>query len=376
MFIPTNNNDELIYCYDVNSLYPYIMNSMEMPTGTPIYFEGNIRKYEPNAFGFFYCKITTPTYLEHPILQRRVKTKDGIRTIAGLGTWEGWVFSKKMDYCITLGYKFEILRGYLFKPRVIFKEFTDYLYSYRLEFTKDNPLNYIAKLLMNSLYGRFGMNDKFTESKIIARKDYLKFEDEYNQFITDVFEIDNDYILVQTMHDDLNTLLDNGSETHNVNIAVSSAISSYSRIHVAQFKNNPQYKLYYSDTDSIYINKPLPEEFISSTELGKMKLEHICTKAVFLAPKVYSLITVDGEEITKVKGITNEGLNSINIEVLESLLYKDSKLEVLQDKWYKDLTSGTITIKDQLYTLKVTGNKRELIYQENKLVGTKPVRFD
>ena len=86
MFIPTNNNDELIYCYDVNSLYPYIMNSMEMPTGTPIYFEGNIRKYEPNAFGFFYCKITTPTYLEHPILQRRVKTKDGIRTIAGLGT--------------------------------------------------------------------------------------------------------------------------------------------------------------------------------------------------------------------------------------------------------------------------------------------------
>ena len=76
------------------------------------------------------------------------------------------------------------------------------------------------------------------------------------------------------------------------------------------------------------------------------------------------------------KGITKEGLNSINIEVLESLLYKDSKLEVLQDKWYKDLTSGTITIKDQLYTLKVTGNKRELIYQENKLVGTKPVRFD
>ena len=71
-------------------------------------------------------------------------------------------------------------------------------------------------------------------------------------------------------------------------------------------------------------------------------------------------------------------MKNINLEVLESpaALYKNSKLEVLQDKWYKDLTSGTITIKDQLYTLKVTGNKRELIYQENKLVGTKPVRFD
>ena len=62
MFIPTNNNDELIYCYDVNSLYPFVMSSMEMPTGVPVYFEGDIRKYEPRSapFGFFYCKIEAP----------------------------------------------------------------------------------------------------------------------------------------------------------------------------------------------------------------------------------------------------------------------------------------------------------------------------
>ena len=54
MFIPTNNNDELIYCYDVNSLYPFVMSSMEMPTGVPVYFEGDVRKYEP---GFSTVKL-------------------------------------------------------------------------------------------------------------------------------------------------------------------------------------------------------------------------------------------------------------------------------------------------------------------------------
>jgi hypothetical protein len=82
-----------LYYYDVNSLYPSVMKYYKMPIGKPTQFEGDIFKIDPNAFGFFYCKITSPEYLEHPILQRRIKTKDGIRTIAGLGTWEDWIFS-------------------------------------------------------------------------------------------------------------------------------------------------------------------------------------------------------------------------------------------------------------------------------------------
>ena len=162
-----------------------------------------------------------------------------------------------MDYCLTLGYKFNIIRGYKFEAKILFKEYIQELYNLRLEYSKDNPMNYIAKLLMNSLYGRFGMNDKFTESKIISRKDYIKYEEEYNQIITDIFDFDNDYLLIQLTHDDLDTMLDNGSETHNVNISIASAITSYARMPTfgwAQFKNNSNYNLYYSDTDSIYIN--------------------------------------------------------------------------------------------------------------------------
>ena len=92
-----------LFYYDVNSLYPSVMANLDMPIGKPTVFEGNIRLVEPDAYGFFYCNITSPDNLEHPILQRRIKTSDGVRTIAGLGTWTGWISSIEMDNAINFG---------------------------------------------------------------------------------------------------------------------------------------------------------------------------------------------------------------------------------------------------------------------------------
>jgi len=112
MYIPTNLIGERVYGYDVNSLYPSVMVNKPFPIGNPIYFRGDIRKYNKEAFGFFYCKIITPKYLFHPIIQTHVKTKDGKRTISGLNYNEGFemmIFSEEMDNAIKYGYKFEIL---------------------------------------------------------------------------------------------------------------------------------------------------------------------------------------------------------------------------------------------------------------------------
>lgn len=174
MYIPTNSEKELVYGYDINSLYPYIMANFPMPTGNLNYFEGNIRKIDPNAFGFFYCNITTPSNLLHPILQTQVKTKNGLRTIAtapalaGAGIYKDLIFSPEIDNAMKFGYKFEILGGFTYDQAIIFKDYVDTLYQMRLEVPKDDPRNFMAKLNLNSLYGKFGQKDTFDITKIIT----------------------------------------------------------------------------------------------------------------------------------------------------------------------------------------------------------------
>lgn len=74
--------------YIIMMLMLYILQLCKkklMPVGKPIAFEGNISKVESDAFGFFYCDITSPKYLEHPIIQRSIKTSEGLRTVGVIG---------------------------------------------------------------------------------------------------------------------------------------------------------------------------------------------------------------------------------------------------------------------------------------------------
>jgi len=392
MYLPSNNNKTL-YAYDVNSLYPYIMNNYKLPVGNPTYFEGDILSLDKNAFGFFNCKITAPINLKHPIIQTRIKTKDGIRTIAGVGTWNDMLFSEEIKNATKYGYTFEITSGYTFKSDFVFKDFITDLYQLRTNYDKSDPMNYIAKIIMNSLYGRFGMDDNFINTTIIPKEDYNNFEKLNPNNILDVQLLGDNY-LVNCRDDkvELNTLLDNGFEKHNINISIASAtlalvrlrakVTAYARIHMSQFKNNPEYNLYYSDTDSIYIDKKLDDSLVSNTILGKMKLEAIIDKAIFIAPKVYGYnidsclsesTSKGGNSIVKVKGLSNQSIKSINLEDLESLLTEKVKLSFQNEKWYKDITTATINISDQIYSLRVTGNKRKLVFNEdNILINTEP----
>jgi len=312
-----------LYYYDVNSLYPFVMANNNMPIGKPIAFDGDIRNNDPNAYGFFLCKITSPEYLAHPILQRRIKTPNGLRTIAGLGSWEGWIYSEEMDNAIKYGYQFEIIKGYEFKKGNLFKDYVLKMYELRLHYPKGDAMNLIAKLLMNSLYGKFGMKLQSTELAIYncsteSGKESLKEHIQlFQESIADFIQIENHFLIIR------NTMLSiNYNEKEDkyhgqdINIAIASAITAGARVQMSYFKNNPNLKLYYSDTESGVIDQPLPESMVGN-ELGQLKLEHVINKAVFLAPKVYGLVDIDGKEVIKVKGITHNVASEIHFYDLE-----------------------------------------------------------
>jgi DNA polymerase family B len=376
-----------LYYYDVNSLYPYVMAFFDMPIGKPVFFDGDIRKYDPNAYGFFYCKISAPDNLEHPLIQRRIKTSDGLRTIAGLGNWEGWICSVEMDNAVKYGYTFEILRGYEFNKGNIFKDYVLKMYNLRLEYEKGHPMNLIAKLLMNSLYGKFGMKLESTEivtydtstsdGELSLRKD-IKL---YGEAINDYINIDKVFYLIIRKSSiplkyDEELDLYHGQD---INIAIASAITAGARVHMSYFKNNLDFNLYYTDTDSAVTDKPLPDSMIGN-KLGQVKLEHSINRAVFLAPKVYGLEDEDGNTIIKVKGVTHEIANGLTLNHLEELLVKDSAKEFTQTKWFKKVIESEITVSDIVYTLKVTSNKRapQYILQDGLEIynSTRPYNYD
>ena len=149
---------------------------------------------------------------------------------------------------------------------------------------------------------------------------------------------------------------------------MASFVTAYARIHMSQFKNNKDFIVYYSDTDSLFTNKPLSDNLINEKKLGYMKLEKVLTKFVGLGPKVYGGTQMNGETFVKVKGLKNiPTLNQI-----ESLLIKDNQPLLLnQEKWLSNTKEGSITVNNTNYTLAPTETKRTLIYRNGKLIATK-----
>jgi DNA polymerase type B, organellar and viral len=286
-----------------------------------------------------------------------------------------------MDNALKLGYHFDIIKGYEFEKGNIFEGYIDKLYNLRLQYEKGEPMNLVAKLLMNSLYGKFGMKNQstiveiFNTSDILENNIFNEMLETFGESIQHKVNIDN-YVI--TVRDALISLRYNEEEhMHHgldVNIAIASAITGGARMWMSIFKNNPEYKLYYSDTDSGVFDKPLPSYMVGDG-LGKFKLEHVISRAVFLAPKVYAFITEDGEEIIKIKGVSKELLPGIHIQDLEDLLYINTSKELNQEKWFKKIIEGEITVSDVAYTLKVTSNKREAIYINSIFNNTKPYNY-
>jgi len=73
----------------------------------------------------------------------------------------------RLRHAVKYGYSFEIIKGYQFKTGDIFSKFLTKLYNLRKQYEKGTPMNLNAKLLMNSLYGKFGMRDDITKMIIL-----------------------------------------------------------------------------------------------------------------------------------------------------------------------------------------------------------------
>jgi hypothetical protein len=345
-----------INSYDINSLYPSAMLKNPMPVGEPKYFSGNILLTDPNAFGFLKVKVSAPLDLNKPTLPMRLKTEDGIRTVFPTGTWTTWYFSEEIKDKIKDGYTFEIIEGFLFEKAYIFTEYINLLYEIKCNTDSSDSLYYIAKLLMNALYGRFGLNPEAREVVIVSQEESEKIGFERKNVL--IIPLLGGKVMVSY---DLQT--EEEINISDISIPISSAIAAYSRIEMSNYIRKYDKNLYYIDTDGIKVDCELDSSEIDNKELGKMKFEYTFKEAVFPGLKVYGGILLEpykkySREIVKVKGLKVD----ISYYHLDSMNNKYNPTIIEQEKWKRYLDKSVILVKNEKYTLEINENKREIIY--------------
>jgi len=267
--------------YDFNSLYPSVMlNEFPDPNTLRTTFQNTIR-YIEGYEGISFIDIAAPKS-SYPLLPYRFNNK----LLFPSGSFSGWYSHLEIRKALSLGYVVKKVRKtyYYTDTCYPFRDFVLDMYEKRQEFKKaGNPMEYTAKILMNSLYGKFAQ--KFTDRDNWIHADSVDLE-EINKH--DTVERVGDYFRFTKKL----------SRPPIFSFPIWSIyVTAYARLKLYDYiiRSNPVYV----DTDSLITKK----EFIDSDKLGKLKLEMRIRKGVIVKPKFYALEPYNKAAFVKAKGL-------------------------------------------------------------------------
>jgi hypothetical protein len=176
---------------------------------------------------------------------------------------------------------------------------------------------------LNQLYGYFGRRKTLIETKNVYTRDLMKYYGSYtifseitiNENISTILMSSNlDYDLKNEIKSD--TKLDLTTSFRNVKskVAIAAAVTAYARIEMIELKmllTKLGLNLYYTDTDSIFVDGKLPEYLIGN-ELGQLKDElngGYIKQAYFLGIKKYGYIDDNNVTHSVFSGVERNSLN-------------------------------------------------------------------
>ena len=357
---------ENIYIYDVVSLYPYCMLK-NIPIGN---ISKSIDTNLDNYFGFCYVSVNVPKGIKAPILPFR--KIDGTGIIYPTGNWSGWytseILKKARD---SQNVTIKVHHGYkMIKSDKLFTEFVVKYSQLKIKAEKEgnNALRTIIKLILNSLYGRFGL--KYEPYKIDFVNSTKANQISINHEVLEWLSIDDniDYIkytvaptdilkeLNREEYNKLKAKTNLDSEYVVRALTISAMITSYASIFMNSFLNNPENPCYYTDTDSLFCKYPLDAKYVGK-ELGKFSFKGMAKRAYFISPKTYCLVMMDDSVIIKCKGLNNRLLTENDFK----LLLSGENVNIDTSKIFTNLKIGSGSIKSMRLTIKPEISNRKSI---------------
>lgn len=254
--------------YDVNSLYPYVMYECELPYGHPHWFSGEPTGEWPLWVAAVTCifEIKTNHYpciqLKGNVLYNpREYLLESVGVVTMCLTSVDWALYNEQ-------YNIHVLEwhgGYGFGcTDELFKQYIDKWITVKNDatVTGNKGLRTIAKLMLNSLYGKFA-----TRRVAVARMPALYDED------------DGEIVHYPVLDPE---------ERKTVYLPVGVFITSYARAKTVRAAQANYERFLYADTDSIHLVGTEPGNIeIDDVELGKWKCEGRFKRARFLRAKCY-----------------------------------------------------------------------------------------
>ena len=341
--------------YDVNSLYPSQMHSCSnnlLPYGMPIYYKG---EYPQNNY--------YPLYIQRLKCKFKLK-KDHVPTIQIKGNSR--FVGRETEYLKNSGlervelvvtsidleiikkhydlYRVEYIDGYMFKGKKgIFDNYINYWTDVKIQATKEgnNGLRTIAKLMLNSLYGKFATNP-VNDLKIPTMQDNGIVTHMIKATLKELKEIEKQYEEIFIKDD---------RDREVTYTAMASFITAYARkVTLTAIQENYD-NFCYADTDSIHLLGDKAYNInIHDSELGAWKHECNWNCAKFIRAKTY-FEDIDGNLDVKCAGMPDN--------VKEIITKKNFKIgfttEGLADKYQKLVpkrVNGGVILAPTTFTIK------------------------
>lgn len=328
--------EKKLYCFDVNSLYPTVMRAHDYPGR----FLRYTYTYERDEIGFYDATVEVPKGMYVPPLGVVHEIEGSKKFIFPTGVFSGRWSTCELNYAESIGVKIlSTGKGAIFENAgPIFRNFVDTLYQIRQEAPRDSVDNVLAKLILNSCYGRFGLQ---------RMREMIEM-DEGQMGAIPLCEIGplNRRIRLVKVPKEVESF---------TNVAVAAWVTSQARIHMHKIYVKCQDELYYTDTDSLFTTMIFEDE----AGLGALKLEYESDSACFLLPKTYKA----GKKVV-MKGFDRKKIQHFSQEDFLTALEGDlRRLKIIQAP--KFATFRSALRKKKLVTM-LDGGTREIRSQYDK----------